>query len=78
MIYQTPFKGPSLIAITEGGSEMKGKSKETFYFERPGPVNTEKALELGIDRGESLGVKNLVIPSITGESALKATKLCER
>ncbi|MBS3788728.1 hypothetical protein KGY77_09205 [Candidatus Bipolaricaulota bacterium] len=56
---------------------MKGERKETFYFERPGPVNTEKALELGIDRGSKLGLDYLVVPSITGKSALKAAKLCQ-
>lgn len=47
---------------------MKGERKEIFYYERPGPVNTGKALELGIDRGLELGVKHFVVPSITGKT----------
>ncbi len=56
---------------------MRGESKKTFYFKRPGPVNTEKTLELGIDRGLNLGIKSFVVPSIKGKSASKAAKLCQ-
>jgi len=57
---------------------MKGESKGIFYFDRPGPVNTEKALELGITRALELKVEHLVVPSITGESAWKALRLCRQ
>lgn len=57
---------------------MKGESKLTFYFERPGPVNTEKALELGITRALELNIEHLIVPSITGESAWKAVQLCRQ
>jgi len=56
----------------------KGKGEEVFYFERPGPVNTEKALELGIARALELDIEHLVVPSITGASAWKALQLCRQ
>ena len=44
--------------------------RPTYYFERPGPVNTEKTIELAIERALELGVGHLVVPSLTGSSAL--------
>jgi hypothetical protein len=66
------------IKVVDVDGIMKGEKKEIFYFEKPGPANTEKALELGIDRALELGVNHLVIPSITGNSALKAVKMCQQ
>lgn len=40
------------------------------YFDRPGPVNTDQAIALGIQRAQELGIIYLVVPSITGHSAL--------
>jgi len=57
---------------------MQDISKPTFYFERPGPVNTERALELGIKRALELEIEHLVVPSITGTSAWKAVQLCKQ
>lgn len=57
---------------------MEGEKKEIFYFERPGPANTEKALELGIDRALELGINHLVVPAITGKSALRAAEMCHQ
>ena len=48
--------------------------KETTYFEQPGPVNTNKALELGVKRALKLDIEYLIVPSITGETALKASE----
>ncbi|NIQ06042.1 MAG: hypothetical protein GWO20_10055 [Candidatus Korarchaeota archaeon] len=44
--------------------------KKTFYFERPGPVNTKKTLQLGIQRALDLGIEHLIVPSLTGRTAL--------
>lgn len=51
---------------------------EVHYFERPGPVNTEAALELGIRRACALGIEHLVVPSITGRSAALAAQRAQR
>ena len=32
---------------------MFGIEKKTVYFERPGPANTERTIELAIERGFS-------------------------
>ena len=57
---------------------MEGEQKGIFYFKRPGPANTKKALELGIDRALELEINHLVVPSITGETALKAVNMSQR
>lgn len=57
--------------------DMKGKSTQIFYFERPGPVNTEKALELGASRALELHIEHLVVPSLTGQSAWRAAEKLE-
>lgn len=49
-------------------------TKETTYFDRPDPVNTEKTLDIGIERALNLDLDFLVVPSITGRTALKASK----
>jgi len=49
-------------------------SREIFYFERPGPVNTDQTLTLGIRRAQELGLIYLIVPSITGYSALLAAE----
>jgi hypothetical protein len=46
--------------------------KNIYYFERPGPVNTEKTIELSKQRAIELGVDSMVVASLTGETALKA------
>jgi hypothetical protein len=33
----------------------KGFERATFYFERPGPVNTDKTIELSKLRAQELG-----------------------
>lgn len=48
--------------------------KSIFYFDRPGPVNTDKTLEVGIERALDLKTGYLIVPSITGRTALKASE----
>ncbi len=52
-----------------------GKSKDIFYFNVCGQINTEKTLELAIHRAKKLNIKKLVVASETGLSALKAVDL---
>jgi len=52
-----------------------GKFKDTFYFNVCGQVDTEKALELAIQRARELNIKKLVVASETGLSALKAVDM---
>lgn len=41
-----------------------------IYFDRPGPVNTDQVITLAIQRAQERGITHLVVPSITGYSAL--------
>jgi len=45
---------------------------EFLYFEKPGPENTNKALELAKKNAELLKIKYIVIASTTGDTALKS------
>jgi hypothetical protein len=49
----------------------KGKEERIFYFDRKGPVNTNKTLEIAIACCNERGIKKIVIASSTGETALK-------
>ena len=45
---------------------------KTVYFENPGRENTEEVLRIARQRAEELGIKTILVPSITGETAVKA------
>ena len=45
--------------------------KEIVYFDRPGPQNTDAVAEAVKKRCEELGIRNVVVASNTGETALK-------
>lgn len=44
----------------------------TVYFEKPGKENTDETLRLARERAEQLGIRNVVVASYTGYTALKA------
>lgn len=56
-------------------SNNLGELKNIFYFNVCGQINTEKALELAIQRARELNIKKLVIASETGVSALKTADM---
>ena len=49
--------------------------KKIVYSERSGPVNTEEVLRLVKERAQELSIKQIIIPSHSGESALKAVEI---
>jgi len=51
-----------------------GQSKSILYFDVCGQVNTEKTLELAVQRAQELGIKKMIVASETGLSALKAVE----
>ena len=53
---------------------MSGVMKEIFYFDRSGPRNTEKAIELAKKRALENKIKFVILPSSSGESAFMAVK----
>jgi hypothetical protein len=51
-----------------------GQAREVpcLLFDEPGPRNTEKTLERAAARASELGIKNVVIATTSGKTALKA------
>lgn len=49
-----------------------GESRETYYFDTHGEMNTDKTLDLAKSRAEELEIEKIVIASETGLSAIKA------
>jgi hypothetical protein len=45
--------------------------KSIYYFESPGEQNTDKLVEVVKQRKEELGIKNIVVASVSGKTALK-------
>ena len=52
--------------------------EEIYYFEKPGKQNTEKTLELAVERTLKRGLKHLVVASSTGETAKRALEVLEK
>lgn len=53
---------------------VKGVKQSIFYFDRPGPVNTERTIDLAKKRAVELGTKHVVVASLTGTSAIEVAK----
>ena len=53
----------------------KGKEERIFYFDRKGPVNTNKTLEIALACCNKRNIKKIVIASSTGETSLKLQKM---
>ncbi len=45
--------------------------KKIEYFENPGIENTDRLIELVRERAEELGIKTMVVASVSGKSSLK-------
>ncbi|MCW4016351.1 MAG: hypothetical protein NWF06_08275 [Candidatus Bathyarchaeota archaeon] len=54
---------------------MTNIESKTIYFKNPGPQNTQEALNLAKERAETLGIKNIIVASTTGETGAKASQL---
>ncbi len=48
---------------------------EVTYFEKGGPLNTDKALEIAKKYADQFGIQDIVIASTTGTTAKKASEL---
>jgi len=44
------------------------------YFDRPGPQNTDKVIEIAKERARELGIKYIVVATSSGETALKVAE----
>jgi uncharacterized protein len=47
-------------------------SRQTVYFAQPGRANTGRVLELARLRAAELGVRNIIVPTSTGETGVRA------
>lgn len=52
----------------------KGIEKKIFYFNKKGPVNTAKTLEIALTCCNEQDIKKIVVASSTGETALNLRK----
>ncbi|TET72188.1 hypothetical protein E3J39_02930 [Candidatus Bathyarchaeota archaeon] len=50
---------------------------KTVYFEEPGKENTAETLRLAKERADQLGIRDIVLASYTGYTALKAVEVFE-
>lgn len=48
---------------------------KTVYFKKPGPKNTDETLMLAKQRAETLGIKNIIVATTSGETGAKASQL---
>ena len=48
---------------------------KTVYFEKPGKDNTEETLQIAKQRAEQLGIRNIVVASTIGTTAVRATEV---
>lgn len=49
--------------------------EKIVYFDSPGPENTEDVLKLALIRAKNRGIKNIVVASTYGETAMKAVEI---
>ena len=50
---------------------------KTVYFEKPGSENTEVVLRIARQRAEELGIKNIVVASTRGDTAVRAINVLQ-
>ncbi|WOF15407.1 hypothetical protein F1737_01255 [Methanoplanus sp. FWC-SCC4] len=48
---------------------MSFTAKNTYYFEKPGPLNTEDAARFSVERAQELGISKIVVASSKGQTA---------
>ena len=53
---------------------MGAVQKRIMYFDRPGPGNTGETLKLARERADELGIKEVVVASTRGDTAVKASE----
>ena len=45
-------------------------TRKIYYFDKPGPANTEDAAKFAVERAKELGIRTIVVASTSGETAL--------
>lgn len=49
-------------------------TKEIAYFDKAGPQNTDDTIRLALKRAKELGIKHVVVASVSGETGVKTAK----
>lgn len=51
------------------------KTEKILYFETPGNRNTEQTIQAALERAKSLGIRDVVVASTSGETGVKACEV---
>lgn len=54
---------------------MNELETRTVYFARPGPTNTGRTLELAYARAKELGIRQVIVATTCGDTAVRATQV---
>ena len=54
--------------------EMGERTVQTVYFDKSGPANTERTLEIADSRARDLGIRTMIVATTEGDSGAKAVK----
>ncbi len=65
VIIDIPFMVPDVGIVI-----MSFVTKKIYYFENPGPENTDDCIRIAIERARETGIKTLVVASTSGKTAL--------
>lgn len=57
---------------------MAEETFQAFAFSSPGPQNTQKTLRASIERAQELGIRWIVVASVSGKTALEAKDLSDQ
>lgn len=47
---------------------------QTWYFDKPGPANTDRTLEIADSRARELGIRTMIVATTEGDTGAKAVK----
>ena len=54
--------------------ERGERTVQTVYFDKPGPANTDRTLEIAESRARELGIRTMIVSTTEGDSGAKAVK----
>jgi hypothetical protein len=54
---------------------MPDQVVQSVYYESPGPGNTERTLELALERARALGINDIVVPTTKGTTGVRACEV---
>ena len=54
--------------------EMGERTVQTVYFDKPGPANTDRTMEIADSRARELGIRTMIVATTEGDTGAKAVK----